>query len=144
MTELPHHSIFQTLENSVMDGLNRADAKLIDSLLDSKFVGVGLMGITYTREEFLKHITTTIVIRQMSIRSIRAIEETGFAVVVSDWTVDLTSKSSIVIGSVRVSRVWVQRGSEWKILSFHTSDARMGESWEAMTKKAPGASITGA
>ena len=88
-------------------------------MLDSKFRGIGVFGAVYDKFNFVNESVRKTQFRNVQLRKIAIVEEAGFSLSVTDVEVDVTLDSTIIIGMLRISRTWVQRGQSWKMLSFH-------------------------
>lgn len=99
-------------------------------MLDSKFKGIGIFGTVYDKFSFVNDSVRKTQFRNVQLRKIGIVEEAGFSLSVTDVEVDVTLDSTIISGMLRISRTWVQRGSSWKMLSFHLTDTRLGRAWD--------------
>jgi hypothetical protein len=93
---------------------------------------VGILGSQYEKDAFIDAFKNSLTVRSLDLVSTRVVIEDSFAVVLSNWDVDIAFGHSVIDGRVRVTRTWVKRNSDWKILSFHFSDARLARTWEKL------------
>jgi hypothetical protein len=121
----------EQLEALAVQAFRDQDMSVIDGLHDDLCVGVGLLGAEYSKAEFMSAFAA-LTVESINVVSTKTVLENGFAVVLSNWDVNLTFGPAVIDGRARVTRTWVKRGNTWKIISFHFSDARLAKKWEQL------------
>ncbi|RYZ73554.1 MAG: nuclear transport factor 2 family protein [Proteobacteria bacterium] len=134
--ESPITKKVRELEESFLSALEKRDEDLVASFLDVRFRGVGVFGTVYDKGEFLSESFRKTEFRRVQLSSVRVTEEMGFANSITEVEVDVTLASSVIKGKLVITRTWVARGENWKMLSFHLTDSRLGQSWKNTSKAA--------
>lgn len=122
----------ETLERKAVDAFRDHDFRLMEEMHDPQCIGVGILGAQYTKTEFIAAFRDKLNVRAIDLVSTKIVLENSFAVVLSNWDVNIEFGHAMIAGRVRVTRTWVKRASEWKIISFHFSDARLATTWEKL------------
>lgn len=120
---------FLNLESVLKTALMSKDMNLLESLLDDRFRAVGMTALVHSKEQMITEVRERASYRHMEIVDISVIEEDGFAVVMTDWNLNVTYQRIHFDGLLRVSKVWIKRPKGWKILSYQVADARKSEAW---------------
>lgn len=135
------HSLIERLGNESVQAFRDHDFKTMDDLHDTHCMGVGILGAQYAKSAFIKAFKESLRVHSLDVVSTRIVVEDSFAVVLSNWDVNISVGPSVIEGRVRVTRTWVKRPHGWKVICFHLSDARLATAWEKLKSgKEPGSS----
>ena len=119
------HEDIMAAERRWVEIYKRNDADAFAGLLTSDFIYTSPVGEKVPRGPYLDNL------RDMAVRmtSVEPSDEEvrihgDCAVVTATWTVDEAYRGTPFKGPVRMTRVWVREGGEWKALAFQVTDAR--------------------
>jgi hypothetical protein len=126
---------FTNLETLYLLALRGKDIATLGEMTDDRFIGVGILGLPYGKEEMLRLIETTATYEMMDLIDVTVIRETGFAITISEVNAKFWFNRVYTSGLIRITRVWVERPTGWKILSYQVIGAQKAESWRAALEK---------
>ena len=131
LTSAPY---FQSLEERLLEAFKNRNLDQISELIDDRCMGVGIHGKEYSKADFLEELYNSVNVSAFEVKSMKVIEEDGFAVILANWEVDMKLGNAIIRGRIRATRTWIRRPDGWKMISFHLTDARLASAWEDLLK----------
>ena len=99
------------------------DAATIATLLDDEFVGVGPLGFTLTKQDWIqRHASGDLKYQEISTDDVSVRRFGDAAIIIAAQTQQATYKGNPVPGSkIRITQVAVRRGDTWLLAGLHIS-----------------------